>query len=100
MYLGKIVEKAGTEDLFESPKHPYTELLLSSAPKIRVKGQSTRPCGGSRVKGHESGDVPSPIDIPSGCPFHPRCPKRFDICDKVVPELKDIDGGLVACHLY
>lgn len=94
MYLGKIVEKARTEDLFESPKHPYTELLLSSSPKIGVKGQ------GSRVKGKESGDVPSPIDIPTGCPFHPRCPKRFDICDRVVPELKDIDGRLVSCHLY
>jgi oligopeptide/dipeptide ABC transporter ATP-binding protein len=94
MYLGKIVEKARTEDLFESPKHPYTELLLSSAPKIRVKGQ------GSRVKGKESGDVPSPIDIPTGCSFHPRCPKRFDICDRVAPELKDIDCRLVSCHLY
>lgn len=94
MYLGKIVEKARTEDLFESPKHPYTELLLSSSPKIGVKGQ------GSKVKGKESGDVPSPIDIPTGCPFHPRCPKRFDICDRVVPELKDIDGRLVSCHLY
>lgn len=94
MYLGRIVEKAKTEDLFSAPKHPYTELLLASAPKIRVEGQ------GSRVKGQESGDVPSPINIPSGCLFHPRCPERFDICDKAVPELRDIGGRLVSCHLY
>jgi oligopeptide/dipeptide ABC transporter ATP-binding protein len=94
MYMGRIVEMAKTEDLFESPKHPYTDLLLSSAPKIRVKGQE------SRVKSEESGDVPSPIDIPSGCTFHTRCPKKMDICDKTVPELKESGGRLVACHLY
>jgi oligopeptide/dipeptide ABC transporter ATP-binding protein len=99
MYLGRIVEMAKTEDLFQSPKHPYTELLLLSAPKIRSRKEGAR----SKkliVKGQESGDVPSPIDIPIGCPFHPRCPKRFDICDKVVPELEDIGGRLVSCHLY
>jgi peptide/nickel transport system ATP-binding protein/oligopeptide transport system ATP-binding protein len=102
MYLGKIVEKAMTEDLFESPKHPYTELLLSSAPRIGVKRQASsvqRTTHDSQRSTH-FGDVPSPINIPTGCPFHPRCPKRFDICDKLVPELKDIDGRLVACHLY
>lgn len=109
MYLGKIMEKARTEDLFESPKHPYTELLLSSAPKIGVKRYASSVVRQeSRVerstldalRSAHFGDVPSPIDIPTGCLFHPRCPKRFDICDKVVPELKDIDGRLVACHLY
>lgn len=102
MYLGKIVEKAKTEDLFESPKHPYTELLLSSAPKIRVKEDkkisTSQPL--NLLTSYTSGDVPSPIDIPTGCSFHPRCPKRFDICDRVVPELKDIDGRLASCHLY
>lgn len=102
MYLGKIVEKAKTEDLFESPKHPYTELLLSSAPKIRVKEDkkisTSQPL--NLLTSYTSGDVPSPIDIPTGCPFHPRCPKRFDICDRVVPGLKDIDGRLASCHLY
>lgn len=104
MYLGKIVEKARTEDLFESPKHPYTELLLSSAPKIRVQSDESGVMDkGSKLKTLSSKlitDIPSPIDIPTGCPFHPRCPRRFDICDKVVPELKDIDGRLVSCHLY
>lgn len=94
MYLGKIVEKAKTEDLFKSPKHPYTELLLSSAPRIR-NGEPVR----SPIP-RFAADVPSPIDIPSGCLFHPRCPKRFDICDRVMPELKDIDSRLVSCHLY
>ncbi len=104
MYLGKIVEKAKTEDLFESPKHPYTELLLLSAPKIRVQSDESGVMDkGSKLKTLSSKlvtDIPSPIDIPTGCPFHPRCPRRFDICDKVGPELKDIDGRLVSCHLY
>ncbi len=104
MYLGRIVEKARTEDLFGSPKHPYTELLLASAPKIRVKSQELRvesqKTPNSKLLTLNSNDVPSPINIPSGCPFHPRCPKRFDACDKVVPELKDTGDRLVSCHLY
>ena len=97
MYLGKIVETGETEDLFKSPKHPYTKLLLASAPKIRVKS------GESKLKTPNSkhtADVPSPITIPQGCPFHPRCPERMDICDKTAPELKETGGRLVACHLY
>ncbi|GER93052.1 ABC transporter ATP-binding protein [hot springs metagenome] len=104
MYLGKIVEKAKTEDLFESPRHPYTELLLSSAPTIGVRHKAPSNMHRAtdfRVSPHmDFVDIPSPIDIPSGCPFHPRCAKRFDVCDKVIPELKDIDSRLVACHLY
>jgi oligopeptide/dipeptide ABC transporter ATP-binding protein len=95
MYLGRIVEVAKTEDIFKAPKHPYTELLLASAPKIRVRKLKTL-----NSKPVTEGDVPSPVNIPTGCPFHPRCPKRFDVCDKVVPELKDSNGRLVACHLY
>jgi peptide/nickel transport system ATP-binding protein/oligopeptide transport system ATP-binding protein len=106
MYLGKIVELSETGALFESPKHPYTKLLLSSAPKIRVRGEGS----GVTEKGFKSGipapqpsnitsDVPSPIDIPHGCPFHPRCPERFGPCDREIPELKTRGGRLVACHL-
>jgi peptide/nickel transport system ATP-binding protein/oligopeptide transport system ATP-binding protein len=91
MYLGKIVEYAKTEELFNNPCHPYTIELLSSAPKIRAE---------SRRKTVPKGDVPSPIDIPPGCPFHPRCPKRFEPCDKIVPELKEVKGRFISCHLY
>ena len=95
MYLGKIVELTDTEELFGQPLHPYTELLLRSVPKIR-SGKET----GKESGGESSTDIPSPINIPSGCPFHPRCPKRFSPCDKTVPELKDRNGHLVRCLLY
>ncbi len=97
MYLGRIVERGATEGLFSDPKHPYTEMLLSSAPKLKYsreessKGLSCRPA---------SGDMPGIVDIPAGCPFHPRCPKRFEPCDKLRPELKASGGSFVACHLY
>jgi oligopeptide/dipeptide ABC transporter ATP-binding protein len=91
MYLGKIVEHARTEELFSTPMHPYTVELLTSAPKLKPDAQKRE-----IVKG----DVPSPIDIPSGCPFNPRCPKRFEPCDKLVPELKEIKGRSISCHLF
>jgi peptide/nickel transport system ATP-binding protein/oligopeptide transport system ATP-binding protein len=108
MYLGKIVEHASTGELFQKPLHPYTEILLASAPKIKQREEK-------RVRREEStateqtahasravalGDVPSPINIPPGCPFHPRCPKRFDPCDRIVPGLKGAEGRLVSCHLW
>ncbi|MFZ6016125.1 MAG: ABC transporter ATP-binding protein [Nitrospirota bacterium] len=108
MYLGKIVEHAKTEDLFRKPLHPYTELLLTSAPKIKYSNK-VKDKDSSLLTRHSSlisdiGEVPSPIDIPAGCPFHPRCPKKFEPCDKVVPVLKQVQGQetdsrLVACHL-
>ncbi len=94
MYLGKIVEYAGTDELFERPFHPYTEVLLASAPKIKPEGQ--RRIHAAPLKG----EVPSPIHIPPGCPFHPRCPKRFEPCDRVVPLLEESHGRLVSCHLW
>jgi oligopeptide/dipeptide ABC transporter ATP-binding protein len=103
MYLGKIVEKAKTEELFNRPLHPYAEILLASAPKVRSKNDKLRPSS-SELR-TDIGDVPSPIDIPEGCPFHPRCPRRFDPCDKTVPILKEPEtqeykGRLVSCHLW
>lgn len=98
MYLGKIVERAKTEDLFRSPRHPYTELLLSSAPKIRYRGDAS--AQQSKAGGNETVDAPSPISMPSGCSFHPRCPKRMDICDKKTPELRESGDRDIACHLY
>jgi oligopeptide/dipeptide ABC transporter ATP-binding protein len=94
MYLGKIVEYAKTEDLFMKPFHPYTEVLLASAPKIKTEKT------GARSTAPLQGEVPSPIDIPPGCPFHPRCPKKFDPCNKVIPELKEVSNRLVSCHLF
>ena len=96
MYLGKIVEHAEAEELFNNPLHPYTVVLLSSAPKLKPDSK-----GRTVLKG----DVPSPIDIPPGCPFHPRCPKRFEPCDRIVPRLeepaaKGFSGRLVSCHLW
>ncbi len=96
MYLGKIVEHSEAADLFSKPLHPYTEVLLSSAPKIRPDAQKRTVL---------KGDVPSPIRIPPGCPFHPRCPRRFGPCDSIVPRLEapvehGFKGRLVSCHLW
>jgi len=93
MYLGKIVEMAGKMQLFEDPKHPYTQALLSAIPI---------PDPAKRKKGKIlMGDVPSPINPPSGCRFHPRCPYRMDVCDREHPPFKEIDPDhSVACFLY
>jgi oligopeptide/dipeptide ABC transporter ATP-binding protein len=94
MYLGRIVEYAKTGELFEAPLHPYTEVLLASVPEIRAGEE------GVPRRAVLKGDVPSPINIPSGCPFHPRCPKRFGPCDKIVPLLHEHKGRPVSCHLW
>ncbi len=91
MYLGKIVECAKTEELFNMPMHPYTVMLLSSAPKAEHA---------LLKKNAPKGEAPSPLDVPNGCPFHPRCPKRLDLCDKTAPQLRQNRGRLVSCHLW
>ncbi len=92
MYLGKLVEVAPTRQLFAKPLHPYTEALLSAIPTV------DREARGKRVV--LKGDVPSPVNPPSGCPFHPRCPYAMDRCRTETPELKKADDGrLVSCHL-
>lgn len=101
MYLGRIVEQSKTDELFKEPLHPYTEILLASAPRIKAMDTAAR----KSALGFDTGEVPSPIDIPSGCPFHTRCPKRFEPCDKTAPQLKEpasegFSGRLVACHLW
>jgi peptide/nickel transport system ATP-binding protein/oligopeptide transport system ATP-binding protein len=98
MYLGRIVEMAKTEELFSAPRHPYTELLLRSVPRIRTS-RTEGPSSSGAMSGAQA-DIPSPIDVPPGCPFHPRCPKRFDPCDREDPILKESNGRRVACHLY
>ncbi|MUT64330.1 ABC transporter ATP-binding protein [Paenibacillus sp. NEAU-GSW1] len=91
MYLGKIVEVAPTEALFEKPLHPYTAALLSSIP---------RPTPGRKLDRIVlQGDVPSPANPPSGCRFHPRCPAAQERCGIEEPPLQEADGGRqVACH--
>ncbi len=93
MYLGKIVEIAPKADLFDQPEHPYTQALLSAIPI---------PDPGRRKKGNIlMGDVPSPVNPPPGCRFHPRCPRRMDICSRQMPDLKEHSPRhFSACHLY
>ncbi len=93
MYLGKIVELASYRDLYTDPKHPYTQALLSAVPVTDPRK--------ARERVILKGDVPSPINPPPGCHFHPRCPYRMDPCDKTEPVLKDLGGEhYVACYLY
>ena len=91
MYLGRIVEQAPRDALFARPRHPYTSALMRSIP---------RPGGGKRKPGASlGGEVPSPLDPPPGCPFHPRCPRAADICREVRPLLEPVaDGHIAACH--
>ena len=93
MYLGKIVEMAKDTELYNSPKHPYTEALLSAIPVPDPKMKKKRIL--------LEGDIPSPINLPSGCRFYSRCPRRLDTCGETEPEFKDLGGGhWVSCHLY
>ncbi len=91
MYLGRIVEVATTEELFEKPNHPYTQALLSEVPRIDSRHRVFEP-----VKG----EIPSPLDPPPGCHFHPRCPHAMDRCRTDIPALREIAPGRIsACHL-
>jgi oligopeptide/dipeptide ABC transporter ATP-binding protein len=93
MYLGEIVELAQDTQLYAAPKHPYSEILLSSVPVPDPHSE--------RKRVPITGDVPSPINPPSGCRFHTRCPKRFDPCNREKPILAEIEAGhFAACHLH
>jgi peptide/nickel transport system ATP-binding protein len=89
MYLGRLVEWADTRTLFEKPKHPYTRMLLDTIPDLEMTGKQRMPV---------AGEVPSPIDPPPGCPFHPRCPYANERCKTERPKLAPFPGGEVACH--
>ncbi|MCW5737751.1 MAG: ABC transporter ATP-binding protein, partial [Enhydrobacter sp.] len=89
MYLGRLVEQAPTETLFKRPKHPYTRMLLDTIPDLEMTGRQRAPV---------AGEVPSPINPPSGCTFHPRCPFANERCRIERPQSLPIEGGLVACH--
>ena len=88
LYLGKLVEVAEGKTLFESPRHPYTKMLLDAVPDLDMTGRKRKPV---------EGEIPNPIDPPSGCAFHPRCGSARDICLKDSPELLSDKGGDVAC---
>ena len=91
MYLGKIVELAPSADLYNRPLHPYTQVLISAIP-VADPGRKSR-----RLR--TGGDVPSPIDPPTGCAFHPRCDRCMDVCQTVAPPLAEREKGhFVACH--
>jgi peptide/nickel transport system ATP-binding protein len=92
MYLGEIVEHGSTETVFSEQYHPYTEALLSSVPGQSEVGLEDRIV--------LEGDVPDPSNVPSGCRFHPRCPRKIgEVCEQESPESYANDDGAIACHL-
>ncbi len=89
MYLGRLVEVADKQRLFSAPRHPYTRMLLDAIPDIRMSGRARTPV---------QGEVPNPLNPPSGCAFHPRCPHANARCSAERPQLLNIQGIEVACH--
>lgn len=91
MYLGRVVESAPNKELFTTPNHPYTQALLKDVPRINRRRQSYQPI---------KGELPSPLDPPQGCHFHPRCPHAMDRCRVEAPVLRHVaPGRMSACHL-
>ncbi len=89
LYLGRLVEEASPDELFSNPKHPYTQMLLAAAPKMDGFGREVEP---------PKGEIPDPINPPSGCAFHPRCPIAQPSCKEERPELRPLRGARVACY--
>ncbi len=89
MYLGRLIEVAPAKRMFREPRHPYTRMLLDALPDLDMTGRARKPV---------VGEIPSPIDPPKGCPFHPRCPHAYPRCRTELPKLLAADGALVACH--
>jgi peptide/nickel transport system ATP-binding protein len=89
MYLGRLVELADKHTLFGNPQHPYTRMLLDAIPKMHDTGRARTPV---------QGEVPNPLNPPTGCTFHPRCPQATDICKAERPVLRDFKGIKIACH--
>lgn len=96
MYLGKVCEIAPREEFFRQPEHPYTQMLLSSIPVVSEAEEKLKP-----AKVISTGEIPSPVDIPTGCSFNTRCPHRQEICFQLDPEMIQLgDGHTVRCHLF
>ena len=96
MYLGKMFEVAETSEFFHKPLHPYTKMLLSAIPVITEEEEKIKP---KRVISR--GEIPSPVNVPSGCYFHPRCIDCMEICKKEDPPMVEVSTGhFVKCHLY
>lgn len=96
MYLGKMCEIAPTEDFYANPKHPYTQMLLSSIPVLSEEEEKLKP---QKIK--SVGEIPSPVNIPKGCSFNSRCKYCQAICKEVDPVMKEISPRhFVRCHLY
>lgn len=90
MYLGKVVELADKQSLYQRPLHPYTRVLLSATPSITPERR--------RIQIKVAGELPSPLHLPGGCAFHKRCPYAAERCRTDIPPLREIDGHQVACH--
>jgi peptide/nickel transport system ATP-binding protein len=88
MYLGRVVEIGDKREVFGAPQHPYTRMLLDAIPDLRMTGKARTPV---------AGEVPNPLNPPSGCAFNPRCPQRFGPCDQSRPQLVNFQGREVAC---
>ncbi|MEM7615196.1 MAG: oligopeptide/dipeptide ABC transporter ATP-binding protein, partial [Pseudomonadota bacterium] len=90
LYLGRLVEEAPRDVLFEAPRHPYTQMLFEAAPRIDAFGREVDP---------PKGEIPDPINPPTGCAFHPRCPMAIDRCSVERPEMRQLGATRVACHV-
>ncbi|MEL6808834.1 MAG: oligopeptide/dipeptide ABC transporter ATP-binding protein [Pseudomonadota bacterium] len=90
LYLGRLVEEAAPSELFETPKHPYTQMLLAAAPKLDGFGREVAP---------PTGEIPDPINPPPGCAYNPRCPLAQAVCREERPVLRKVGGARVACHM-
>ncbi|MEZ5751742.1 MAG: ABC transporter ATP-binding protein [Paracoccaceae bacterium] len=90
LYLGRLVEVAEGKRLFHEPQHPYTRMLLDAVPDLAMSGRRRKPV---------TGEIPNPINPPSGCPFHPRCPQAVERCKVDVPAPRASTTGSAACHL-
>ncbi|MGB4246859.1 MAG: ABC transporter ATP-binding protein [Pseudohongiellaceae bacterium] len=94
MYLGSLVEIGPVNDVYFNPLHPYTQILIASNPEPDPDTER------ARLSTPITGEIPSPVNVPEGCRFASRCPKVMDVCRQKTPQLREVDGRLVACHLY